>query len=298
MNAPQMTPAAQAAMTAAMPAPDSEFDRLLRRDFNPIDLLDGDSMDKMVRLAEQMAASTISVPEHLRGKVGDCLAIVTQAMLWNMNPFAVAQKTHIVSGRLGYEAQLVIAVVMNSGAIRGGFRFEYRGENGGLECRAGAVLRGESEITWGEWLRSADVTTKNSPLWKTNQRQQMGYLQAKNWSRLNVPGAILGVYSTDELEDALPMPASAAPAPADKPALPAYAQADFDKNLPAWTKLVAGGKKTAPELLATLSTKATFTEPQKAAILSLKKAPAAEPAPAPAAEPTFGDDSMGAGGGK
>ena len=34
----------------------------------PIDLLDGDSMDKMVRLAEQMAASTISVPEHLRGK--------------------------------------------------------------------------------------------------------------------------------------------------------------------------------------------------------------------------------------
>ena len=273
MNAPQMTPAAQAAMTAAMPAPDSEFDRLLRRDFNPIDLLDGDSMDKMVRLAEQMAASTISVPEHLRGKVGDCLAIVTQAMLWNMNPFAVAQKTHLVSGRLGYEAQLVIAVVMNSGAIRGGFRYEYRGENGGLECRVGAVLRGEGEITWGEWLKSSDVTTKNSPLWKTNPRQQLGYLQAKNWSRLHVPGAILGVYSTDELEDALPLlPASNAPSAPAAPTLPAYAQADFEKNLPAWTKLVAGGKKTAPELLATLSTKATFTEPQKAAILSLKKA--------------------------
>jgi len=213
-----MTPAAQAAFatTHPMPAPDAEFDRLLRRDLNPIDLLDAGKMDTMLLLAEQLANSKLSVPEHLRGNIGDCLAIVTQAMLWNMNPFAVAQKTHLVSGRLGYEAQLVIAVVMNSGAIRGGFRYEYRGENGGLECRVGAVLRGDGEITWGEWLKSSDVTTKNSPLWKTNPRQQLGYLQAKNWSRLHVPGAILGVYSTDELEDSPLPPAgtpSAAPAP-------------------------------------------------------------------------------------
>lgn len=76
-----------------------------------------------------------------------------------------------------------------------------------------------------------------------------------------------------------------AAAPAPKPELPAYTAADFDKNLPAWTKLVAGGKKTASALLAMLQTKATFTEEQKAAILSLKPAaddamPAAAPAPA------------------
>lgn len=66
-------------------------------------------------------------------------------------------------------------------------------------------------------------------------------------------------------------------APPEKPALPAYPQADFDKNLPAWTKTVAVGKKTASEVLATLQTKATFTEQQKAVILSLKKVEDAKP---------------------
>lgn len=65
--------------------------------------------------------------------------------------------------------------------------------------------------------------------------------------------------------------------PPEKPALPAYPQADFDKNLPAWTKTVAAGKKTASEVLATLQTKAAFTEQQKAVILSLKKAEDAKP---------------------
>lgn len=34
-----------------------------------------------------------------------------QAVQWGMNPFAVAQKTHFVSGKIGYEAQLVNAVI-------------------------------------------------------------------------------------------------------------------------------------------------------------------------------------------
>lgn len=259
-------------------------------------MLEGDSMDKMWRMAEAMANSRVSVPEHLRGNVGDCMAICTQAMLWNMNPFAVAQKTHIVSGRLGYEAQLVIAVVQNSGAIRGAFRFEHDGD----KCRAGAILRGETEVTWGEWLSASSVTTKNSPLWKTNVKQQMSYLQAKNWSRIYCPGAILGVYSTDELADIASdnaPPRSEATPPPGRQELPAYADADFDKNLPAWTKLVADGKKTAGALLAMLQTKATFTEMQKARILSLKTAasgatPAPSPAPAPA--PAADDDFVAA----
>jgi type II secretory pathway pseudopilin PulG len=50
-------------------------------------------------------------------------------------------------------------------------------------------------------LNSDSVTTKNSPLWKTNVKQQMGYLQVKNWARLYCPAAILGVYTADELMD-------------------------------------------------------------------------------------------------
>ena len=170
-------------------------------------LMNPSSMQSLVAFAEMMSQATATVPTHLVGKPADCLAIAMQAMRWGMDPFVVSQKTHIVSGRLGYEAQLVNAVIMSSRAIAGTFKYEYRGEGQNLECRVGATPRGEPEIVWGEWLRNGDVTVRNSPLWKTNVKQQLGYLQVKNWARLYCPGAILGVYTSDELQD------SAAPAP-------------------------------------------------------------------------------------
>jgi hypothetical protein len=163
-------------------------------------IMDNEGMARVNELAKLMASSKITVPKHLQGNEGDCAAIILQSMQWAMNPFAVAQKTHVVNGTLGYEAQLVNAVVQSTGAIDGSFHYEYKGEGAALECRVGAVLNGEQDITWGEWLKSSDVTTKNSPLWKTNPRQQMGYLQVKNWARLYCPGAILGVYTPDEIE--------------------------------------------------------------------------------------------------
>jgi len=268
----------------------SELQRLLlqQKSFTPMDLLEDNNFDKMWRMAEALANSALSIPKELKGNIGDCLAIVTQAMIWGLNPFAVAQKAHVINGKLGYEAQLVNAVVMQSGAIAGSFHYEYQGDS----CRVGAVLRGEQAITWGEWLSAATVTTKNSPLWKTNPKQQMGYLQVKNWARAYCPGALLGIYSTDELE-AMPnamTPAQTIDALVKTPALPAYPTADFEKNFPAWQKAVASGKKTAPDLLAMLSTKAVFSDEQKAAILSLKAKVAETPPPAEPARDIFVDD--------
>lgn len=165
-------------------------------------------MESLHRFAALMAESRVTVPVHLHGNVPDCMAVAMQSAQWGMNPFVVAQKTHIVSGRMGYEAQLVNAVVQSSGAIRGAFRYEFDGTGAAMACRVGAVLAGESDVTWGEWLKIAEVQTKNSPLWKVNPKQQMGYLQVKNWARLYCPGAILGVYTPDELIDVAPAPAA------------------------------------------------------------------------------------------
>lgn len=163
-------------------------------------MMDVATMQSLMKVADLMASGKSTVPAHLQKNPADCMAVVMQAMQWGLNPFAVAQKTHIVSGTLGYEAQLVNAVVQASNTITGRFHYEYKGASPNTECRVGAVIRGESEITWGEWLSEAKVTTKNSPLWKTNPKQQLSYLQVKNWARLYCPGAILGVYSPDEFE--------------------------------------------------------------------------------------------------
>jgi RecT family len=158
------------------------------------------SMESMMRVAELMASGKATVPKHLQNNPSDCLAVVMQAVQWQMNPWAVAQKTHLVNGTLGYEAQLVNAVVQSSNAIDGTFRYEFTGNTPAINCRAGAIIKGDKNVTWGEWLCENTVTTKNSPLWKVNPKQQMGYLQVKNWARLYCPGAILGVYTPDELD--------------------------------------------------------------------------------------------------
>jgi len=163
-------------------------------------MMNPEAMDRVMRMAEMRASGKSTIPAHLQKNPADCMAVVLQAMQWGMLPHVVAQKTHIVNGTLGYEAQLVNAVVQSSGTISGRFHYEYRGNSPQIECRVGAIIRGESEITWGEWLNEAKVTTKNSPLWKTNPKQQLGYLQVKNWARLYCPGAILGVYSQDEFD--------------------------------------------------------------------------------------------------
>lgn len=169
-------------------------------------LMDSASMNAMHTMSKIMSSAVATIPKHLQGNNADCMAVVMQAAQWKMNPFAVAQKTHLVNGVLGYESQLVNAVISSSRAIKGRFKYEYEGtwkddRDPSAKVRCGAILSGESEITWGEWLWPKAITTKNSPLWKTAPKQQSAYLALKYWARLYTPDVLLGVYTPEELED-------------------------------------------------------------------------------------------------
>lgn len=177
---------------------DTAFDTAPRMDLM---MLDADKMNSLVRFSEMMAQSVVSLPKHFHGKPADCLAVCLQAAEWRMNPFAVAQKTHVVNGALGYEAQLVNAVLQATGAVTSRPHYEYRGSGQDLECRVAYIIKDETALTWNEWYRVGDVKVKNSPLWGTNPKQQLGYLQVKNWARQYCPGAILGIRTPDELQE-------------------------------------------------------------------------------------------------
>jgi RecT family len=240
------------------------------------------NMQRLMSLAKIMASSKVTVPKHLQGSEGDCMAIIIQATNWGMNPFAVAQKTHLVNGTLGYEAQLVNAVIGASGAIRGAFEYEYKGDGAMMECRVGAVLRGRASITWGEWLCIGLVTTRNSPLWKTNPKQQIGYLQVKNWARSYAPGAILGVYTDDEI-DISEAPRDITPrAEPEQPAKPSLPEINADElytlcadklnqdtgeiEKMGFKSMVQSSKKTAGDFIAWLSKKHTLSDEIKGII--------------------------------
>ena len=254
-------------------------------------ILNTESMKSATGLAELMASSTVTVPKHLQGQPGDCLAIVLQSMNWGMNPFVVAQKTHLVNGTLGYESQLVNAVVQSQGFIVGTFTYEYAGDGAKMQCRVGAVLRGDSKITYGEWLELSSVTTKNSPLWKTNPKQQLGYLQVKNWARAYTPGAILGVYTPDELESSAPRNIT----PVEPSNEPVYlTDAEFEANAEKWNRTFLSGHKngkTIEDFIAWAEQKGKLLSDEHKAIVKQWEPIEHEPPPQEAAPDTsVGDD--------
>lgn len=178
--------------------------------FSAFDLMmDETVMARFERTAEIMAGSRMTVPKHLQGNVGDCMAIIMQAAQWQMNPYAVAQKTHMVNNVLGYEAQLVNAVITSRAPVKERLHFEWYGDwskvNGKddksptLGVRVSATLRGENAPRVIDISMAQVGPVRNSPLWGTDPRQQIAYLATKRWARLYCPDVILGVYTPDEV---------------------------------------------------------------------------------------------------
>lgn len=259
-------------------------------------ILDVAHMDSMVRLADIMASGKATLPPAYRNSPGDCLAVIMQAISWQMNPFAVAQKTHFINGNIGYESQLVHAAITASGILtQDDFDYEYYGpwenvigkyeikkndkgeyrapawylsDEIGLGVRVSATIRATGKVKVLDLLL-AQARTRNSTLWADDPKQQLGYLAVKKWARQYAPGVILGVYTPDELEadyrepvDITP-PATSANARGTQDLLPECTDELFKEKTPEWRQIIISKKKTPDQLIAFLSTRATFTEAQK-----------------------------------
>lgn len=270
-------------------------------------LMDATSMDRLERIAELMASGKTTVPQHLRASKGDCFAIALQSMQWGMNPFAVAQKTHLVNGTLGYEAQLVAAVINSSGLVTDRFQFDWygpwekvigkfsikKGDKGeyrvpgwnladeeGCGVRVWATLRGEANPRTLELLL-AQARTRNSTLWADDPKQQLAYLAQKRWARLFAPDVILGVYSADELQEPQEIHmGNAVVVEQERPSPPEWSADRWAAGLPKWLDGIAQGKPIG-DVLAWLNSKATVTAEQEKQL----RAEAAKRAQAPAANP-------------
>ena len=190
---------------------------------------------RLEQFARLMASGRSTIPQHLRGNQGDCFAIVMQAARWQMDPFAVAQKTHVTQGgQLGYEAQLINAIVVANAPVTGRPHFEFFGDwtkilgkvvekqgrdrpdgkPGGTYFAAGWVKADEDglgvicrlTITGEDAPREITVLLSQcyprfSTQWATDPQQQITYAAIRKWARRYTPDVLLGVYTNDELED-------------------------------------------------------------------------------------------------
>lgn len=157
------------------------------------------SFAELEKFSHFMAISKF-VPKHLRGAQADCLAVLLQSMRWNMDPFSVAQKTYFVNDVMAYEAQLVNAIILARAPIKNRPKITWDGEGENLTCTVSATFKGEDEPQ----VFTAEIkpiTTRNSPLWKQQPKQQLGYFATRAWARLYCPDIIQGVYTKEEIED-------------------------------------------------------------------------------------------------
>jgi hypothetical protein len=158
------------------------------------------SVIEVMDFAKAMATSGLMIPKFLRGNPGGCLGITFQAIEWRMSPFQVAQKSYAVNDRVGYESQLIHAVVEARASLQHRLDCRYDGEGPTRTCTVvGMFISGDvREYTTPQF---AKIRTKNSPLWQDDPDQQLFYYASRAWARKWVPDVLMGIYAREELAE-------------------------------------------------------------------------------------------------
>jgi hypothetical protein len=205
---------------------ESEFARLLGKEFRPMGGADEpfatpDQFVHVQRVAKAYAASAL-VPDEYRNKLPDCAIVVALAWRHKADPLAFFQHVHVIHGRPGMDAQLAIALANNSGKIKGVITHEFERDAQGriVACTASAVLAETGEVIRGStitlamaeaegWARVHKDGSKSK--WLTMPDHMFRFRSSAWLLREYLPEVLLGMYTTDELEDS------------DEPAVPAPA---------------------------------------------------------------------------
>jgi hypothetical protein len=178
--------------------------------FEPGQMFQPKNSRELMDMASMMSGAGLMVKDIYRANPGACLGLIAVCAPYGLNPLQVSWKTYRASksedAPIAYEAQVVVAMVNSSNAIKGGLRYKFDGEGQNRRCCAYGTLRGDDEVleVWSPPL--SQISPKNSPLWKSDPDQQLCYYTGRSWVRRYKPEMLLGIYSTDELDGPIPGP--------------------------------------------------------------------------------------------
>lgn len=168
---------------------------------------------QQVDFARDMAKARVSIPQHLKGSVGDCLAVVDIATRAGLSPYMVANKTYVQAGRLSFESQLYHAFAQASGLLKGDLNVEYENTGDDLVCIVTGYLRADPftprthrsepliKAHPGHVQKDGKTFVKGSPLWDRKPKVQLFYDTSRDWVRIYCPRATLGIFTPDEIEE-------------------------------------------------------------------------------------------------
>lgn len=200
-----------------------------------------------------------------KGQVSDAqmTALMIVANQYGLNPwtkeiYAFPDKNNGIVPVVGVDGW---ARIINSHAAFDGMDFEQNEDS----CTCIIYRKDRSHPTKvTEWM--AECKRANVGPWISHPYRMLRHKAMIQCARLAF--GFVGIYEQDEaeriVEASTPAVRSIDPATGEiKPAeLPVYSDEAFGKNLPTWRGLIESGKKTADQIIAMVSSKATMTEDQ------------------------------------
>jgi hypothetical protein len=134
------------------------------------------------------------------------------AVRLGVDPFMFMQKSYIVHGKPGMEAQLAIALINSSGLFTDPLAFEINGDDPenpfdeSYMVRAWAVRKSTKQRVNGPWVdwkmvRAEGWFDKPGSKWKTIPSLMFCYRAASFFGRLACPERMMGMSTIEELQD-------------------------------------------------------------------------------------------------
>ena len=202
-----------------------------------------------------------------KGQVSDAqmAALMVVANQYNLNPFtkelyAFPDKNNGIVPVVGVDGW---SRIINNHPQFDGIDFEQDSES----CTCIIYRKDRSHpIKVTEWM--AECKRGTGP-WQSHPRRMLRHKAMIQCARLAF--GYSGIYDQDEAErivDATEKHMGPAEVVPQSPAH--YPAAEFDKNLPAWSRVIEAGKKTADDLIAMVETKGALTDEQKATLRAIK----------------------------
>lgn len=152
---------------------------------------------EVMAYARMMADSDKAVRPEFRGNPGACLAVIDDAIRFGMSPYALARKAYFVNGQLAYEAQAIAAIIISLAPLKDLPDYIFEGDGGQRTCTV-VVTTLTGKVIEHSSPPFAKIDPKNSPLWKTDPDQQLGYYTIRAMSRRHFPHILMGVYDLEE----------------------------------------------------------------------------------------------------
>lgn len=230
-------------------------------------ILNPNTLDEALKMADIMSRSNL-VPKDFQGNAGNILIAMQWGMELGMAPLQAMQNIAVINGRPSLWGDAVIAIARSAPSCEYITEtIEGEGDKMVAICRAKRKGQPEEVRTFSVAdANQAGLWGKVGP-WKTNPKRML-QMRARSFAIRDVfADSLRGMAVAEEQQDIERMnrEIDVTPRAQEKPAvpaLPAYADSDFEKNFPQWANIIASGKKSASDIVNMVSTKGVLSEAQ------------------------------------